>query len=495
MVDISTLVNVTTTIIGGGATRLAFGRGLLVTQDELLSAGGTSKVNVFSTLDEATAVLPPGDARDAAAVWFAASPRPQSLYVGRWARSAVSTEIIGGTTLGPATSGNLDSGTAQFTLNGSAVSVDLSSADTYAAIASAIQTAVQALAGIFRGATFTYDTDHFELTLAGSDDIEGGALGAGAAADISDLLGMAAGSAGRRYVRGSNAESVVDGVQTMIDLTTRSGEPTAVMLAGDVSATDPQAANADPRELLSAWAETSELVFALRETSPTALTANEAASLSARVFAANRGRTATVYTRTGQLPDVALMARMSAMNLGSPRSLITPHAKTLPSVLPTDVTAAQVDELTRKRVSVYTEISNDGALLGGYTSRSDYWLDAIWWLIWLKAELSSAVFRAMRGNDRLTRALLANELRRVMQSGVRNGGIQPGRSVSATTTADIIATTGNLNFNGVLESGWTVWVDPSPTAQDLADRIARFRIWIAGSPAIHRTFGDVRFEN
>ena len=69
----------------------------------------------------------------------------------------------------------LNAANGSFVLNGTDVSVDLSAAsiDTYDAIATAIQAALQT---DFSGATFVYSANQFILTLAGSDPIDGGAL-------------------------------------------------------------------------------------------------------------------------------------------------------------------------------------------------------------------------------------------------------------------------------------------------------------------------------
>ena len=81
---------------------------------------------------------------------------------------------------------------------------------------------------------------------------------------------------------------------------------------------------------------------------------------------------------------------MSAQRLNQPASIITAHAKAIPSVVASDVTPTQYEELKRKRVNVVTRVGGLSRLVGGYTSRAGYWLDASWWLLWIKNEMELA---------------------------------------------------------------------------------------------------------
>ena len=168
--DVSTFVNISTAIASAASTRQPFGRGLLVTIDSAIAAGGSGKAQLFNNLNEATAVLSAGDALTGATVWFSADPQPQGLYVGRWATTDVSTTMVGTATVA-AGAAPLDASNAAFAINGQDVTADLSAAATYAAIASALQTSLVALGGIYTGATFAVAGSTFTLTLAGSSII------------------------------------------------------------------------------------------------------------------------------------------------------------------------------------------------------------------------------------------------------------------------------------------------------------------------------------
>lgn len=493
--NVSTVVDISTRIAAGGVPRVSFGTGLLLTVDDSLPSGGPDKVKIFNNLATASSFLGSGAALDAAAVWFSAEGGAKSLYVGRWATSDIPTSLVGGVT---GTTAQLGVANAAFVVGEQEVSVDLSSASTFADIATAIETATQALAtgapmdSRFSGATFEYDTDHFVLELTTSDDIGGPFESPAAGTDISELLGMDAGSS-PTYQIGADQETAVEAITAILTLVT-DGAPIALMLAEDA----PDTLNSvDTRETVAAFAEGGDYIFGQRDTADQALVANDTTSESALAFAAQQSHVAAVYTRDGELPDVALMATMSAQDLNQPASIITPHAKALAGVLPTDINATQLAELTRKRTNVYTNVGGLPSLVGGYTSKNGNWLDAVWWLLWAQNELVTGIWNAMRGSRRLTNAILVDELTQAMQTGVRNGGIQPGRKASSSTKQDIINTTGNTAFDGVMVSGYVIWVEPiaQRASADIDNRIGRLKVWVTGSEAIHKVLGDIIFSN
>ena len=492
MVDVSTQVQITARTVAATVASEASRRGLLVTtNDAVLSAAGSGKVRLFDDLAAVTAAFGSAPVVDDATVWFSADPQPQGLYVGRWDAADVETSLRGAPATAPPGSGALDAANGTFTLNDIDVGVDLSSADTYAAVATAIQTAVQAVTG-FASATFVYDTDRFVLTLADATAITGGALGDTTVTtdtDIAEALGMAD-TSDRTYILGGDEQTLAAGLDSMIEVFGTA--PMSVMLASDVPDT---ASGRDTRNDSAAWAQANQVVFALNETAAGALTANETTSHAAQAFAAQQSYVGAVYAAATEKPDVGMMALFSAVDFNQPASLITAHGKTLPGVEPVNLTNVQAAELERKRCNVYTTVGGQPAMLGSYTARSGHWLDAVIWLRWMQDQLNIGVFNSIRATARFSRAALFDNLNSIMQTGVRNGGLQPGRTVNAATRAEIVSVTGNTDFDGVLTAGYIVWVDPSPTDADREARTARVRIWAVGSEAIHKVFGTLYFFN
>ena len=492
--DISTFVDITTQVAAGGVPLERFGRGLLITTDDAISAGGSGKVQLYTTLNGFSADFDAGDAMDAASVWFSADPIPQGLWVGRWADVDVDTSLRGGVAPSAAGATPLNSANAAFAINGIDIEADLSGggANTYAAIAPLLQTALQTA---INGALVTYDTDRFLIEFADTAAISPPYLTApSSGTDISAALGMAQADS-PKYTQGHDTESVADAAAEMVGFAT-SGAPVAIMLADDAPMTDRIVAG-DTRENLAAWASAGDYVFFQLDTADQALAADDGTvanpSVSQLAFSRNQGQVAATYSMAGEKPDVGLAAFQSAQRLDNAASIATAHAKGLPGVAATDITPTQYAELKRKRVNVVTSVGGLSSLVGGYTSRPGYWLDAQWWLLWFKNRNVNAVWNAMRGSRRLTPGIMADVLTEVARAGVSNGGIQPGGVVNAQTKADIIATTGNQEFNGTLTAGYLIWVErPSQaTQQSRENRIGRFKEWLAPAPAIHEVMGDI----
>lgn len=491
--DVSEFVQVTTRIAAGGTPRLAFGRGLLVTENDALAPSGSGKIRLFNDLSDVEDVLGRGDAYDAAAVWFAADPAPQGLYIGRWAPGDVDTVLRG--SVDPARDFDADPlnvANGSFTLNGmAATGIDLSSATDAAAVGAAILTAINGLTGI-SGATIETTGNRFEITFSTPLVIEGGGLGdATTGTAIAAALGLDADSAD--YLPGIGAETITATVATMIGLAS-GGQPTAIMLADDASLV--YGATADDTRLdLAAWAETQDVIFYMRETADDALVTGDTTSHAARVLAANYGNTAAVYAAAGQHPEVGFAALLSAQDFSQPASIITPHRKIVPGVVGVDLTDVQWAELKRKRTSAVATVGGGTYLVGGWTSRAGYWADAVHFLLWLQTEIETAIWSAMGSSRRFAAAELADALNQALQNAVVSGGLERGGTVSAATKADIISTLNLRDFDGTLSAGFLVWVNMTPTAADRENRVGDFKVWVVGAGAIHEVAGNVIFTN
>ena len=284
-------------------------------------------MRLFNDINSVGAVFDAGDAMDAATVWFSADPSPQGLYIGRWATTDVATTLHGGTPTEAAGSSPLDAANAAFSLGGNDVTADLSAAATYADIATAFQAAIQAVGGIFAGATFVYDTNDFLLSLTGSDPISPPYFGTPTTGtDVSEALGMNQ-AAMLVYRRGHDAEGIANALTELVTLT--ASPPVAIMLAGDAPLVDP-VATGDTRENAAAWAEAGDYVFAQRDTVAQALVTNDMTSVSALAISRNQGQVAATFDNADARPDVGLMALMSSQNLDNIASIITAHAKAIP---------------------------------------------------------------------------------------------------------------------------------------------------------------------
>lgn len=487
---ISTLVDINTEVAAGGVLRTQFGTGLLVVVDPAIPAGGPRKMEAYRDAEAVAAIFGSGSVLDDAQVWFARSG-VKSLYIGRWATADVSTTLRGGTAGAQA---ELAVNNASFRIGGMNVTVDLSADANYTDLADGLETAIQALGGDFAGATVVYEDGAFLLTMPGAQDV--GYVSAhseGAGTDISALLAMRQDSTGVVYLQGHDAESLASALSEMIALAPGTA-PVALMLGTDAPATVGAGADeVDSLEALAAYAQAGDFVSSIVDTSSQALVTGDATSRSALIFQRGQSHVGPVYSMPGERPDIGILSFLSEQNLDQPQSIATPHGKSLPGVRPTPITETQRLELERKRTNVYTTIGGLGALAGGYSGRAGSWLDAIWWLLWLKNELELAIFNGIRGSRRYSTAILADNVGEVMEAAVRSGGVEQGGTVSPQIREDIRATFNRDDFDGTLAAGFLIWTQPTSARSQLdrENRVGRFKVWISPADAIHHVSGDI----
>lgn len=493
MAEIADFFRVTTQIQTGGLVSRIFGRGLMLTIDDSIAAGGPGKAQFFPDLDALMEVFA-GDSQPVAAArrWFSYDPAPQGLYVGRWASVDISTTLRGAT---PAAVADLKDAAAAFSIDGHDVSADTSGAGvtTYANIAALLQTALQAVTG-YSGATLTYDNGAFLITLADASQITGGALAApSAGTDISALLGMAA-SSSPTYHRGHDAEAPSEAIAEILRL--QAQRP--VYIGYDAGVPAAYGTNGNTFDDVTAYCNANNLLCADTDTSDAARTVGDSTSKLHRAFDAQQGRTLVCVADAGGESHMAALAALSSINWDNAASIITLFGRTFPNVPTVSLTPTQEDEVNRKRGNYYTNVGGSPTFIEGYMARSGYWADAVAFNMWLQNRIELGIWGAARASRRLTVAIMFDAITAAMRAGVRNGGIEPGRTVSPTTKADIIRTTGNQDFDGVLQAGFFVHIgqlaDQAQVDID-ARRSPPVKIWAAGSPAIHRGNVDLIFQN
>jgi len=197
-------------------------------------------------------------------------------------------------------------------------------------------------------------------------------------------------------------------------------------------------------------------------------------------------------------PHIAALAALSSINWDQPRSIITLFAKSFPGIAPTPITVEEADIIKNKRGNFYTNIGGVPSFAEGFMAAPGYWADAVAFNTWMANELKLAKWAAARQSGRLSVAILKSALTEALAKGVRNGGLQPGRNVGHVTAKDIIDTTGNVAFDGVLTAGYLVYIG-DVSAQTTTERTERqgppIKIWAVGSEAIHSAHTDFIFEN
>ena len=199
-----------------------------------------------------------------------------------------------------------------------------------------------------------------------------------------------------------------------------------------------------------------------------------------------------VYTPESEYQSISIAAMFSGTNLNRANSFRTAKFKRLPGMTPARLSNAEAAKLDERHINYYTTVGPYNILAQGTTLKPNVFIDMRHWLDWFTDRVRRDVFNLLVNAPvipQTTRGL--QQVRQVVQNacliGVRNGGISQGR-VSNTTRDDIRQVTGNQTFDGVLDTGFVVYVAPLSTMSDAdfaARKIPPIHVWLRGSGAIH----------
>ena len=502
MAEISEFIKVSTKIATGGVPKQLFGLGLLITVDATRPAGGADKVKKYSNISEVGDDF--GSATDpyeAAQAWFSQDPKPQALYITRWSTATVNTELTAGAD--NASLGNLQdaAGSLRF-LGEDFTGIDTSASADLAAVASTVQAALRGSSNsVLNNVDVVYDsgTSRFKIELSGTAPLATPYMEEAASGnDLSGGLGFQQ-SQNPVYREGSAAE----GIGTCIDVTLRHMPEVPYYLFMDNGCPQVYSDDRSAAEL-SDRAEAGDFMAFIQETAEGAETANEGATDAAIAFSSQYNRTHTSYsTFADDHKHISAAALYSAQNFDQPGSVITGMGKTLPGQKADPLGSTAIAELFRKRVNIYTNVSGLPTYAEGWNAKAGIWTDARIWIDWLGNEIERSIWNLIRSTSRVPAtpygiAQIRETLAKVMEKGVRNGGIGVGLAVSPTMKAEIRQITGNYDFDGTLINGYLIHIG-SLADQTQADRDSRLappiKIWAKGSNAIHRANIDLVFEN
>lgn len=503
---IEEVIDISTTVQAGGTIRSEFGTGLLMVTDDAIPAGGSRKITRFAQQSAVAALFGNGRVASDSAVWFGADPKPRALYIGRWAQAAVNTRLVSGpvTATQPTIKAITDGSYRLKSTDDTGITfAGVGDGDSFTEIAAHFQDQLRTITGLSTATVeWGASTSRFTIDFGTTDDV--GAFETAESSvgtDLTVAFSLAA-SAGADYWPGRATEDLSAAVTDCVGLAT-AGAPVALMLGSDIPTTytNSDGATVTSTTEMRNYAQAGDFMFALLDTSTGALTTGESTSALASANAAQQSHVIPVYSRGDTIgtetypprPDIAIMAKLSSQRFNQPQSIITLVPKPLPSTGFTTLSQNQRQELERKRACVYTTVGGSPSLLGGFTAKSGVWADAQWWLLWLKNEMEVTIFEGMRSSKRFDVAELTDAVNRVMNKAIISGGAKPGGRVSDPIKHDIRDATGNHEFDGILQNGYLLYVDP-PGAQTDADRnarIGRFTIWVAPSDAIHSVSGAI----
>ena len=488
--DIADFISVTTQVAAGAPSK-DFGRTLMLTQDDsFLDGGGGGKVKEYRDLsaigdDFASATEP----YLAAASHFGQSPFPKPMLVGRWAATAVNSEIRGGApaVLAALSGSAVTDGSMRLEeTNITGISFALNA--SYAVIAAAIETALRAANTLWSAADVTFANNQFAVAFAPDIALTGvfSPHSAGTGTDLSANTGLTA-VRGATLHLGSAVETVSEALDTIRDF---NDNWWGFLVDSAQNGTANMAAAAS-------WARAQRKHFFAESNEVGALVANESATQAAALAsAAQSRRNSLTWSRTGDYGVASVAGLFSAVDLTAGDPLPTAKFKSLPGRVVNVISSAQKAELDRKRMNAYVRYGQISMYAEGYALSSNGWIDVAFWLDWFSNEISGRLFNLLRSTPKVGQNAeglfsLVGEVESVCRIGVRNGGIAGGE-VSASMAADIRRRTGDASFDGVLSNGYLIHVgrfsDISQSQRDARESPPLY-IWTKGGGAIH--FVDV----
>ncbi len=460
--SVSRLVRATVNLSPIAAARRGFGTLLIAGDSDVIDT--RERIRSYTTLESvATDFGLSAPEYLAASLYFGQSPRPVTLMVGRWAQSATSAKLYGGTlssveqTIG--TWNAITSGAFKIVIDGTerAIgSLNFSAATNMAGVAAVINTGLASYGGC------TWDGDSFVITSdsTGASSTLGYALSPASGTDISALIKCTEATAASASIAGIAAETPAECAAI---LATQSAAWFGLTFAATNMPSDSEhidvAAYIEGLDIERLYAITTQDADCLDSTSTT--------DIMYLLEALDYDRTFTQYSSSSPYAAVSAIARAFSVNFYANRSTITLMYKSEPGITAESLTETQAQALQDKNGNVFVECVNDTAILQYGVMASGAYFDEIHGLSWFRDAVQNAVYNLLytsktkipqtdAGQNQIVAAIAG-----VCREGINNGLIAPG-----TWNADGF---GQLSRGDFLKEGFYIFTQPM-ALQDQATR-------------------------
>lgn len=481
---VSGVVNVTVNLSPLAAPRSSFGSALIL--------GSTASIDVVERVRQygdigSVALDFAGTTPEyqAAALYFGQSPRPSTLYIGRWARTATQ-DIIHGGALSAADQllsnfTAVTNGSFQFTMGGTVRSVtglNFSGAANLNAVAALITAATTAYATVTWDAARARFDIKSNATGASTGLSYGGPAGSGT--DISGLLKLTQ-ALGALLAPGIAAESALAGVQAVANA---NGDWYALTVADTTPALSDQLQ-------IAAFIEASgrSRIYAITTQDANSLVATATSDVGYAMKAANYSRTLVQYSSSSPYAVASLLGRMCTVDFTGENTTITLKFKQEPGVVAETLSSTQAATLATKNINALVNFQNGTAIIQEGEMSSGIFIDERHGLDWAQNAVQVDVYNLLytsltkipqtdAGNTRIV-----NTIEKTLAQALANGLIAGGQ-----WNADGF---GQLKTGQYLNNGFYVYAPPIST-QSQADREARRSVSIQ---VAMKLAGAIHFAN
>ena len=406
----------------------------------------------------------------AAAAYFAQSPQPITLSIGRWAKTATQGILIGApvtpTNQLVATWTSISNGAFQIAINGGSVTpigpINFTTVTNLNGVASLIEAAL-ATASI--SATVLWNSSYQQFTIESSVTGPSSAVSfltsPVSGTDISNMLGLSVLDSGAYTVAGIAAESAVSAA-ALFDLnygTSYYGYTQLGVADSDILAI----------ALLIEGSSNKHIYFNTTQEGGV-LSATSTTDIAYLLAQEQYKRSCLQYSSTNPYAVLSFAARLLTVNYEANQSVITMMYKQEPTVLAETLNVNQLNALIAKNCNVFVTYSNNATIIqNGVVASGDY-IDIISGSDWLAISIQISVFNLLYttptkipqtdpGNGQIKGQIVLN-----LNQAVNNGLLAPGVWESAGF--------GILNYGDYLTTGYYVY-QPSVDTQAPTDRAAR----------------------
>jgi hypothetical protein len=459
--SVSRLVRVVVNLSPLAAARRSFGV-LLIAGDSAV-INGLERLRTYLTIEGVALDFGTNSPEyKAAALYFGQTPKPRTLMIGRWLRTATSAENLGGI-LTPteqliATWQAITNGGLNILIDGVAktlTALDFSGAANLNAVATIIDTALTGGSVTWNGSNFvvTSDTTGVSSTVAFATG--------GAGTDLSPLMKLTEATS-QGLVPGYAAETPVECAAALANL---SAAWYGLMFQASTQPTDDQ--NIAVAGFIEAL--TLKRIFGVTIVNTNVLSAVVTNDLASRLKDGGYKQSFCQYS-SNAFAIASFFGRAFSVNFAANRSTITMMYKQEPGVTGEELTENQASVLKDKRCNVFVNYVNDTIIIQYGVMSGPAYFDEIHGLDWFQDAVQNACYNVLyqsktkipqtdAGVNQLTNAIAG-----VCEEAVNNGLVAPGQ-----WNADGF---GELEFGQYLKTGYYIYAQPI-ALQSQADRETR----------------------
>lgn len=391
----------------------------------------------------------------AAVAFFAQSPQPTTVQVGRWARSATSGlykgKILSTSDQEMDNFTTISAGAFDVTIDGSVVNVtavNLSAQSNLNGVASQVSAALQS-----KG-TCVWNGQQFVIKSASTGQTS--TVSTVTSTQLSQAMGLDSGT----MVTGAPAETLEEATVALLDINTWYG----AFYTGDLEEQD----IIDTAALISASTPSHICCFTSKDTNE--LDGTQTSSLGYELAQLGNNRVFVMYSSTNDNAAVSVLGRMSTVNFEGSNTTITLMFKQCPGVEPEYLKTSQANALQRNNVNVFAAYQNDTSILQYGTMSGGWYIDEVHGLDWLQNRVETDLWNLLYtsttkiGQDESGMTAILSTVNSSLEAGVRNGLIAPG-----VWNGDEF---GTLKRGDTLTTGFYVYIQPLEE-QSQADREQR----------------------